>query len=122
MSTKRRLFDLGKMRHRIKVYATNRVDDGSGGYDRSDPSGADHIGDFWCHIEPVTSRERQWGEQYTEQTTHRCWLRYNSLLKEGMTLRRVIGSTVVDYYLESMTNPDETRQYHMLMLREGGPM
>jgi head-tail adaptor len=119
---KKRMFDLGKMRHRIKVYATNRVDDGSGGFDRSDPSGADLIGEFWCHIAPVTSRERQWGEQYTELTTHIAWLRYNSLLKEGMTLRRIISDTTVDYYLERMIDPNNLREFSLLMLREGGPL
>lgn len=119
---KRRMFDIGKMRHRIRVYATNRVDDGSGGFDRSDPSGADHIGNYWCHIEPVTARERQWGEQYTELTTHRCWLRYNTLIKEGMTLRRVLGSSTIDYYVESMVDPDNLGEFLVLMLREGGPM
>lgn len=119
---KKRMFDLGKMRHRIRVFATHRVDDESGGYDRSDPSGADHIGDYWCHIEPVSARERQWGEQYTELTTHRCWLRYNTLLKEGMTLQRIIGDTTVNYYLESLIDPNNLREFHLVMLREGGPL
>lgn len=119
---KRRLFDIGRMRHRIKVYATNRTDDGSGGYTRSDPSGADHIGDYWCHIAPVSARERQWGEQYTEVTTHVCWLRYNTLIKEGMTFRRIVNDSYVDYYVEKLYDPDNLQEFHMVMLREGGPM
>lgn len=119
---KRRLFDLGKMRHRVRVYATHRVPDGSGGFDRSDPSGSNLIGTYWCHIEPVSSRERQWGEQYTELTTHKCWLRYNTLIKEGMTLQRVIKSDVINFYVESMVDPNNLREFHLLMLREGGPM
>lgn len=119
---KRRLFDIGKMRHRIAIYAISRIEDGSGGYDRTDPSGPDLIGRYWCYIEPVGARERQWGEQFTELTTHRCWLRYNPLLKEGMTLRRTIGSAIVDYYLESLYDPNNLQEFHLAMLREGGPL
>lgn len=119
---RRRSFDIGKMRHRVSVYATNREMDSSGGFDRTDPSSADLIGKYWCHIEPVSARERQWGEQYTEVVTHRCWLRYNSLLQEGMALRRIIRGLAVDYYLESLVDPDNLQQWHMLMLREGGPL
>ena len=120
--TKTRSFDLGKMRHRIAVYATERVEDGAGGFDRKDPSGSELIGRYWCHIRPVTAKERQWGEQFTEVTTHMCWMRYNTLIKEGMTFRRIIGSNQVDYYVESFYDPDQLQQYQIVMLREGGPL
>lgn len=118
---KKRKFDIGKMRHRIRIYATTRIEDGSGGYDRTDPSGADLIGAYWCHIEPVSAREIQWGEQFTEVVTHSCWLRYNRLIKEGMTVRRVIGSEHVDFYVEKLYDPDNLKEWLLLGLREGGP-
>ena len=120
--SKRRLFDVGKMRHRIAIYGTNRVEDGSGGFDRGDPSGADLIGRYWGHVEPVSVKERQWGEQFTELTTHTCWLRYNTLVEEGMTLRRLFRDRHVDYYVEGMYDPNNLGEWLVLMLREGGPL
>lgn len=119
----RRRFDIGQMRHRIRVYATTRVDDGAGGFTRTDPSGADLIGKYWGHIEPINYRERQWGEQFTELTTHICWLRYNSLIKEGMTLMRTQRNANIEYYVQNAFDPDNgMNEYLMLALREGGPM
>lgn len=115
---KRRLFDIGKMRHRFSVYAVTRVDDGSGGFDRSDPSGNTKINDYWGFIEPVLSHERQWGEQFTEKTTHSCWLRYNTLVKPGMIIRY----DNVDYYIETAYDPHNRKEFLLLGLREGGPL
>ena len=117
-----RKFDVGQLRHRVAIYSSNRVSDGAGGFDRSDPSGADLIGCYWCNIQPVTARERQWGEQFTEQTTHTCWLRYNVLIKEGMTLTRTVGDTLISYYLEGLFDPDNMMEWYLLTLREGGPL
>lgn len=117
-----RKFDVGKMRHRIAVYAINRQDDEHGGFDRNDPTGGDLIGRFWCKIYPVMGMERQWGEQFTEVTTHMCWLRYNSLLKEGMLLRRILTDQTIDYYLERLVDPSNLKEFHVAMLREGGPL
>lgn len=115
----KRKFDIGKMRHRVSLYATTRVDDGAGGFTRSDPSGATKIDDYWANVEPVSAKERQWGEQFTEITTHKCWLRYNTLIadQEGMILR----FRNVDYYVESIYDPDQLQEFLMLTLREGGP-
>jgi head-tail adaptor len=117
---KRRLFDIGHMRHRISVYTVTRVDDGSGGFDRSDPSEATKIGDYWAHVQPVTARERQWGEQFTEVTTHTCWLRYHDAVAslEGGILR----FRGVDYYIEQAYDPDNLKNFLVLTLREGGPL
>ena len=114
---KRRLFDLGKMRHRVSVYVVDRDDDGSGGFDRQDPSGGTKLGDFWAHIAPVSAKERQWGEQFTEETTHHCWLRHNTLIEPGMILR----FRNVDYYIEQAYDPDNLQEFLFLTLREGGP-
>lgn len=114
---KRRLFDIGRMRHRVSIYVVTRTDDGSGGFDREDPSGATKLNDYWAHIAPVTARERQWGEQFTEVTTHACWLRYNELVKPGMILRY----RNVDYYIEQAYDPDNLQEWLLLALREGGP-
>jgi len=119
---KTRKFDIGKMRHRIRVYNVDQVDDGSGGFDRGDPDPSDLLTTVWCHIEPVTARERQWGEQYTELTTHRCWLRYNDQLAEGQTWQRDVGGTTINYYVEQLYDPDNLQEFHLAMLREGGPM
>lgn len=115
---KNRLFDIGKLRHRVSLYAVDRQDDGSGGFDRQDPSGATKIQDYWARIEPVSARERQWGDQFTEVTTHKCWLRYNTLVQQGMVLRY----RNVDYYIEQAYDPDNTQEWLFLTLREGGPM
>lgn len=120
--TKNRLFDIGKMRHRIAIYATDRREDGSGGFDRNDPSGADLIGRFWGYIKPVSAKERQWGEQFTEVTTHTCWLRYNTIIKEGMILRRLFRDRHVDYYVEQIYDPTNLQEFLVLNLREGGPL
>lgn len=119
--TKKRLFDISKMRHRIRIYGIGRTEDGSGGFTRSDPSGADLIGAYWSYIRPVSARERQWGEQFTEVVTHMAWLRYNTLIKEGMTARRVFGDRTVDYYVETIYDPDNLKEFLVLGLREGGP-
>lgn len=119
---KNRLFDLGKMRHRIRAYTPTRQDDGSGGFDRQDPSAGTLIGTYWSYIRPVSSRERQWGEQFTERTSHVCWLRYNTSLTEGMIIQRDVGGTTINYYVECLYDPDNLQEFHMLMLREGGPL
>lgn len=119
---KNRLFDVGKLRHRVGLYATTRTDDGSGGFERSDPSGETKVQDYWAHIQPVTAMERQWGEQFTEQTTHSCWLRYNSLVKERMILRRYVPKGHIDYYIISAFDPDNLGEWMLLALREGGPL
>lgn len=113
-----RLFDIGKLRHRVSIYAVTRKDDGAGGFERQDPSGATKINDYWANIEPVSAKERQWGEQFTELTTHKCWLRYNPLVTEGMILR----FRNVDYYVEQVYDPDNRQEWLILTLREGGPM
>lgn len=119
--TKRRLFDIGKMRHRIAVYGISRTEDGSGGFDRSDPSNTTLIMRFWGHIRPVSTRERQWGEQFTEVVTHVCWLRYNTLITEGMSVRRNFADRQQNYYVEGVYDPDNLKEFLVLMLREGGP-
>ena len=120
--TKRRLFDIAKMRHRIAVYRISRTEDGSGGFDRSDPSLKDLIGHYWGYIRPVSLRERQWGEQFTEVVTHVCWLRYNTVVQEGMTVRRVTTARSIDYYVHGIYDPDNLQEFLVLMLREGGPL
>jgi SPP1 family predicted phage head-tail adaptor len=115
---KRRLFDIGRMRHRVSVFHVNREDDGSGGFDRKDPVD-NEVGPLvlWAHIQPVTGRELQWGEQFTEVTTHACWLRYNVLVQPGMILR----FRNVNYYIEQAYDPDNLQEFLLLTLREGGP-
>lgn len=120
---RRRLFDLGKMRQRVRVHEITRVEDGSGGFDRQDPAPATLIGTYWGCLEPVVSREAQWGEAFTEQTTHYCWLRCRSTIKPGQTA--VIDTPKLGtryFYIESVLNPDVQGRYIMLMLREGGPL
>lgn len=119
---KSRLFDIGKMRHRIKIYNTVRADDGSGGFDREDPAPDNLYATRWGHIEPVSARQRQWGEQYTEVTTHVCWLRHDATITDGMTLGRVINGTEVFYYVEGTFDPDNLQQFTLCNLREGGPL
>ena len=70
----------------------------------------------------MTARQRQWGEQYTELTTHVCWLRYDSQLIDGMALGRVVGGTEVFYYVESTYDPNNLQEFSLLILREGGPL
>ena len=126
--TKNRLFDIGKMRHRIAIYGIDRRPDGSGGFTRNDldasgnPDGASLISRYWAYIRPVSAKERQWGEQFTEVTTHMCWLRYNTLVKEGMLVRRLFSSNHVDYYLERSYDPNNLQEVLVLNLREGGPL
>jgi SPP1 family predicted phage head-tail adaptor len=115
---KSRLFDIGKLRHRVSIYEVTRTDDGSGGFDREDPSEDTLLGEYWARIDPVSARERQWGDQFTEVTTHKCWLRYNTLVKPGMTLR----FRSVDYYIEQAFDPDNRLEWLYMTLREGGPM
>lgn len=119
---KNRLFDVGKMRHRIKIYNTVRVDDGSGGFDRSDPSEDDLYATRWGFIAPVSSRQRQWGMQFTEVTTHACWLRFDDQLSDGMVLGRVIRGTERFYYVEAVYDPENLGEFSFLTLREGGPL
>lgn len=116
----RRLFDTGKLRHRVSLYTVTRVDDGSGGFDRTDPSEDSKIGTFWGHVEPVTARERQWGGQFTEVTSHKCWLRYHTAvsgLEHGILVFK--GD---QYYIETAFDPDELKEWLVLGLRKGGPM
>lgn len=116
---KNRLFDIGKVRHRVSLFFVNRKDDGSGGFDREDPIDNEIAPlNLWARIEPVSAKERQWGEQFTEVTTHKCWLRYNTLVQQGMILRY----RNVDYYIEQAYDPDNTQEWLFLTLREGGPM
>jgi SPP1 family predicted phage head-tail adaptor len=115
---KRRLFDIGKMRHRISLYEITRTDDGAGGFERSDPSNPTKIGAFWGRIEPLTVRERTWSEQFTQVTTHSCWLRYNAQVQQGMIVRK--GS--IDYYVETVIDPNQLKEFMLLGLREGGPL
>lgn len=114
-----RLFDLGKMRHRVSLYTVTRVDDGAGGFVRQDPASAPTlIGTFWARVDPVSAKERQWGEQFTELTTHQCWLRYNAAVVPGMILR----FRGVDYYVETVYDPTNLGEFLMMNLREGGPL
>jgi head-tail adaptor len=119
---KRRLFDLGRMRQRVKIYNTTRVEDQSGGFDRSDPSADTLLGTYWAHVEPVSARQREWGEQYTEVTSHVAWLRYDTQLTDGMTIGRVINAVEVFYYVEGCYDPNNLQEFTLLTLRQGGPM
>lgn len=114
----RRKKDIGKFRQRVTIYEATRVDDGSGGFDRQDPSDATKVGTFWADLKPVSAKERTWGGQFTEQTTHKCWLRKNAAAVPGAIVRE--GTT--DYYIESAYDPDNLGEFMMLTLREGGPL
>lgn len=118
MSNKRRLFDIGAMRDRIEVHVVTRTDDGAGGFERADPSGATLLNKFWSKLEPVSARERQWSEQFTEVITHACWLRYNRLVTHGM----IVIFKGEEFYVESAFDPDRRMEFLLLALRKGGPM
>lgn len=114
---KKRLFDIGKMRQRVSLYTVTRTDDGAGGFTREDPAPGNLIGTYWGNIDPISARERQWGIQFTEVTTHVCWLRYNTNVYEtGLVI-----CDGVTYYVESAFDPDRLKEFIMMTLREGGP-
>ena len=115
---KRRLFDIGKMRQRVSLYTVTRTDDGAGGFTRTDPSAGTLIGTYWGNIDPVSARERQWGEQFTELTTHVCWLRWRSDVYET----GIVRCSGVDYYVEKAYDPDRLKEFIVMTLREGGPL
>jgi len=117
---KRRRFDIGKMRHRVTLYNTVREDDGYGGFDRLDASVSTEIGEYWAHIEPVSAHERIWGGQFTELTTHKCWLRYNDLLT-GLD-GAIMSWKGKQYYIERIYDPNNLKEFLFLVLREGGPL
>lgn len=110
--------DVGKMRHRISVYTITQVDDGNGGFERSDPSTATRIAFVWANVESISSREQQWGMKFQEVVTHKVLVRYNAAFLAGQQLRHDNRP----YYIVSIVDPDQRKEFMVLMCREGGPM
>lgn len=109
--------DVGALRQRVSIYNITRVDDGAGGFTRSDPSGGTLIGTFWANLKPVGAKEITQASQHVERVTHMALVRYNSAFQDGQTLRH----RGVDMYIVSVVDPDNLKEWLRLLLREGGP-
>jgi hypothetical protein len=66
---KNRLFDIGKMRHRVTLYTVTRVDDGAGGFERQDPSVPTELGTFW-RVLTQSVRRNVSGESNSPSSPH----------------------------------------------------
>ena len=110
--------DIGALRQRVTIYNTTRVEDGAGGFTRSDPSEATKIGTYWANIKPVKAKQITQAEQHVEVVTHEVLVRHNAAFADGQTLihrsRTMFIVTVVD--------PDQKQEWMKLMVREGGPV
>lgn len=110
--------DIGKMRHRIIVYAITQVDDGNGGFERSDPSVPTEIATVRANVYPMSAREQTWGMKYQEVVTHKVLIRYNAAFLAGQQLSHD-GKLL---YIVSIVDTDQRKEFMTLMCREGGPM
>ena len=110
--------DIGKMRHRVIVYAITQVDDGNGGFERSDPSVPTEIATVWANVQPMSAREQQWGMKFQEVVTHKILTRYNAAFLSGQQLRH----DGKPFYIVSIVDTDQRKEFMTLMCREGGPM
>ncbi len=109
--------DVGHLRQRITFYNTTRVDDGAGGFTRSDPSGATEIGTFWAKIEPASTREITRAQQHEESISHKVLVRYNAAFTDGQTIKHR-GNFM---YVVTVVDPTHKKEWLHLMVREGGP-
>lgn len=110
-------YDIGKFRHLVTLHEVTRVDDGSGGFTRTDPSEATVLGQLWAEIEPVSSKEIRLGNKLEDQTTHRITVRWRNDIRQGQLI--MYGSR--QFYILTVTNPSEIRDFLELSCREGGP-
>lgn len=110
--------DIGTWQHRAAIYKVTTVDDGAGGRVRQDTSdGSTLLGWVWCFIQPVSAKERVWGDQLTEQVTHYMMTRYREDIEQGS----IIKWNNVEFYAETVTNPDGLKRFMKVQLRQGGP-
>jgi len=110
--------DVGKMRHRLTIYAITQVDDGNGGFTRSDPSVLTEIATVWGDIQPISAREQQWGMKYQDVVTHRANIRFDARFLPGQQLRH----DGKPFYIVTIVDTDQRKEFMTLMCREGGPM
>lgn len=110
--------DIGKMRHRVVVYAITQVDDGNGGFTRSDPSPATEIATIWADVQPISAREQQWGMKYQEVVTHRVITRYNALVLAGYPVKHDNRYL----YIVDIVDTDQRKEFMTLICRDGGPL
>lgn len=115
MDKKRR--DVGKFRHRVKLYTATRVDDGGGGAARSDPSVGTLIDEVWADVAPMTAREQYWSQQLVENVTHTVKIRWRSEVLDGQFV--VWGA--VQLYIITAVDPTNLGEFLFLACREGGP-
>jgi SPP1 family predicted phage head-tail adaptor len=107
---------MGKWRHRIRFHNPTRVDDGAGGYSRSDPSSGTLAVEAWGHVEADKASEVFRGFRHDESVQYVVTVRYNVLIKDGCVIewdgRQFHGQTVVD--------PDGLKQFLVIAMREKG--
>ncbi len=121
---------LGRMRHRITIRQTIRVDDGGGGSERQDTN----IATVSCSVRTTSVREIAAYGQLQERATHSIRLRWRTDVDQGQTVywhgpgdqEPVAGSATpvagLPLYVLSAVDDDteHPREFLRMMCREGG--
>lgn len=104
--------DPGSLRHRVTIEAVSNLSDGLGG----SVEAWSEWRTVWAHIEPIRVDLRERASQTDELVSHRVHLRQPLEVTSEMRLRK--GARIFD--IETIHDPDETRRYWLLIVREQG--
>lgn len=112
---------IGDMRWRVTLYNAERVDDGAGGFARSDGVEATRS----ASIRPATPREVSAAAKLEQRLTHVVTIRWESTLivRQGQRIRwQDRGARIREAYVEAVQDQGEDGRFWVLNVREGGPL
>lgn len=115
------MISIGALRHRLELIGVTRVDDGAGGFTRSD--GVE--GTVWAAIRPASMREIDAAGRLEMQISHVVEIRFRAdlLPAQGMRVRWSDNAgRTREGYVEAASDPDERGRFIRMMVREGGPL
>ena len=102
----------GKLRHRIQLQHTERVDDGGGGSETELVTYAEP----WAWIRPASGKRHVFGDQLQEDITHEIILRYRDDIQGDDAISYDGRQFAIRYSYDI----EERKRFLMLDCREGG--
>lgn len=114
---------IGNLRHRVELVGIGRIDDGAGGYTRSDTVAAT----VWADIKPVSWSQQMRAERLEQRITHVITIRWRADLASGFGPEARVrfqdkGGRVRELSVQTVVDPKEQRRWLELQCLEGGPL
>lgn len=104
--------DVGGMRNYIEIKSPVRTSDGALGYERSNAT----VCKCWAKISPVGGSELYRYAHLEQQVSHKVTIRYNGDVAQGQHFTWDNRT----FYIESVVDLTEYKEFQELACREGG--